>query len=274
MARIGLHLSSAGPLTALTGRARELGLECFQFFLGSPRVWKPKSPSAEERALFARSLKGFKVALHAPYLVNPATGKPELRRRSFERLLLELEFCEETGVDYLVVHPGRARDEKEGLKRAAAFFKALLNAVKPVKTLLLLENTAGARGDLGKSVEELAYLLEQLEAGLCVDTCHAFAYGYDLSSEEGLKQFKEALKRYGLLGRVRLVHANDSKTPLGSKRDRHEHVGRGYLGLKAFSLLLKDEPFGSLPFILETPKEDRMDEVNLNLLRKLREERP
>jgi len=274
MALIGLHLSSAGSLTLLPQRARSFQIKTFQFFLGSPRLWKPKSPTEEEKKLFKEELKEFVSVLHAPYLLNPASAEETLRKKTEERLLFELSFCEEVGVDFYNLHPGTAKGltEREALSLVLKTLSSVLERASLKKTVLLFENTAGQRGDLGKSLEELAFLIRELEGfrvGLCVDTCHAFAYGYDLSSEEGFKAFKGRLEELGLLDKVMVVHANDAKLPLRSRRDRHQHIGMGYMGLKAFELLLSDEHFSRLPFILETPKEGNMDEVNLKTLRDL-----
>jgi len=274
MALIGLHLSSAGPLPLLRERALSFGIKTFQFFLGSPRLWKLKSFTEEEKRAFAEGTEGFISVLHAPYLLNPATARKELREKTLKRLVEELRFCEEVGVNFYNLHPGTAKEtsEEKALGLILETLTAALERVKPERTVLLLENTAGQRGDLGKSLEELAFLIRGLEGfrvGLCIDTCHAFAYGYELSTEEGFKAFKGKLEELELLEKVMVIHANDAKLPLGSRRDRHQHIGKGHMGLKAFELLLSDEHFSRLPFILETPKEGDMDRVNLETLRGL-----
>jgi deoxyribonuclease-4 len=276
MALFGAHVSSAGSVLKTFERARELSAEVFQFFLGSPRSWRRGSVSKKLVSKFSEELESFggPVILHASYLINLATGDRQLRERSVKLVIEDLLFCEEAGVHYYNVHPGRCRssDPEEGIANVIASLEEILSKVDLKRTTLLIENTAGARGDVGKSLEELGRIVSwfgDCRIGVCIDTCHAFAYGYEINSEEGFRRFKEALKEKVGLERVKLIHANDSRMPLGSKRDRHHHIGKGYIGTQGFRNFLKDPHFSRLPYCIETPAEGDMDRVNLRVLREI-----
>ena len=212
--------------------------------------------------------------VHAPYLLNLASIDENLRRRSIDVFVEELKLCDELGIDFYNFHPGTAKSisDEEGIRRVIESLEMIFNEYTPRFTTVLFENTAGEKGDVGKNIEELAALLKVFDGvrvGVCIDTCHAFAYGYAINEERDFQEFKSALDDGVGLEKVMAVHANDSKTPLSSKKDRHYHIGMGYMGLKAFELFLKDDVFGNLPYYLETPKEDDWDKKNLQTLRSL-----
>ena len=275
MALFGAHVSSAGSILRTFERAKEIEAEVFQFFLRSPRVWGWKGVSKELVSEFRRRLSDFgnPVMVHAPYLLNLASPREDLRRRSVEVFLEELRTCDELGIDFYNFHPGTATgvSEEEGMKNILRSLDEIFSSYEPKNTTVLLENTAGERGDLGKSFEELSLILKSFRGvrmGICLDTCHAFAYGYEINTERGFSRFLREMEKVGLES-IKAVHANDSKFPLGSKRDRHEHIGEGFIGLKGFENLLRHEYLCTLPYFIETPKEGDMDRVNLERLRKI-----
>ncbi len=276
MPLFGAHVSSAGSILRTFERAKEIGADVFQFFLRSPRVWRWKGVSENTKKAFKEKLENFKnpVIVHAPYLLNLASPKEELRRRSMEVFLEELKFCDEVGIHYYNFHPGTATgiSDEEGLKNIINSLTEIFSEYEPKRTMVLLENTAGERGDLGKNFQELKIIMDALtgvKLGVCLDTCHAFAYGYEINIPEGFEKFKKEIENTVGLESIKAVHCNDSKVPLGARRDRHEHIGKGYIGLEGFRNFLKDEYFSRLPYYLETPKEDNMDVVNLRILREL-----
>ncbi len=276
MALFGAHVSSAGSILNTFERAREIGAEVFQFFLRSPRVWRWNGVSNQLVKEFSLRLKDFgkPVMVHAPYLLNLASPKEELRRRSVEVFVEELSFCDMAGIDFYNFHPGTAKgiDEDRALRNIILSLEEVLKRYEPKRTFVLLENTAGERGDMGKSFSELGRIISSfpgVRIGVCLDTCHAFAYGYEINTERGFSSFLLEIDRTVGLERIRAVHANDSKFPAGSRKDRHEHIGEGYIGFKGFENLLRHEHLGSLPYYIETPKVGDMDVVNLSRLRSL-----
>ncbi len=276
MALFGAHVSSAGSILKTFERIEEIKGEVFQFFLRSPRAWKGKRISESEIRNFFKKLKEFKnpVVVHAPYLLNLASADEKLRKKSVEVFIEELKISDKLGIHYYNFHPGTAKgiSEKEGIRNILKSLDEIFNEYVPSRTIILLENTAGERGDLGKSIEELGEIIsafKDMPLGVCIDTCHAFAYGYEINTEKGFEKFKLLIDRYIGLERIKIIHANDSKKPLGSRKDRHEHIGKGFIGLKGFENFLKDEYFSTLPYYLETPKEGNMDVVNLETLRRI-----
>ncbi len=276
MALFGAHVSSAGSILNTFDRAKDIGAEVFQFFLRSPRVWRWRGVSNELVNKFSERLREFgnPVMVHAPYLLNLASANEDLRRKSINVFLEELRFCDSVGIDFYNFHPGTAKgiDEETAMRNILSSLEEIFSRYEPCRTTVLLENTAGERGDMGKSFSELARIIDRfpgLRLGVCLDTCHAFAHGYEINTPEGFDRFLREVEETVGFERVMAVHANDSKVPLGAKRDRHEHIGDGYIGLDGFRNLLKHEHFGKLPYYIETPKTDDMDVVNLNRLREL-----
>jgi deoxyribonuclease-4 len=211
------------------------------------------------------------VFVHTSYLINVASMNPEVRERSAALLAEEMERADAIGADYVVLHPGSARDRK-GWPRSAAAIRMVLGG-RRFRAGLLLENTAGRRGDIAPGPEELGRLMDAaggLPAGLCLDTCHAFAAGYRLGEAREIERLGGEIERHVGTGAVRLVHLNDSRTPAGSRRDRHEHLGRGEIGLPALRRFLHHPSFAALPVVLETPVDDAGDDIrNLRTARRL-----
>jgi deoxyribonuclease-4 len=279
MPLLGAHESVAGGLHLAFERIAKVGGEALQIFTRNQRQWRPAELEANEIDLFTaahRQSGGMPVASHASYLVNLATGKEELLEKSVHNLALELKRSTQLGVPYVVLHPGSHGGDgiEVGLER---FTRGLDRAIErsDVDVRVLVETTAGQGTGLGNTFEELAYILGHSRfpdlLGVCVDTCHIFAAGYELRTPEGYQATIDALAGTVGLDKIHFFHLNDSKKGLGSRVDRHEHIGQGTIGLDGFKNLLNDERFAGLPMTLETPKSDSLDEDrhNLRLLRSL-----
>lgn len=268
----------AGGLHRAAERGRELGIRALQIFTKAPQRWAERAVSAGEAEAFRRAVEAAGivfVAAHDSYLINLASPDAALRRRSASAFRAELERCRLLGLDALVTHPGSATDgdRETALRRNAEAIVAALRESEG-ETRVLLETTAGSGTALGSRFEELAWLLEaapsdlQDRLGVCLDTAHVFAAGYDLVGE-----YEAVVERFdGAVGleRLRLLHLNDSRAPLGSRVDRHAHIGEGRIGEAPFAVLARDPRLRDVPRVLETPKgEDPVasDRRNLELLR-------
>jgi len=282
MPRFGAHLSIAGGVDCAVGRAREIGAECLQLFVKPPQQWRfqPLGEEAVERfRTEARAANLVPLVAHASYLLNLASPDEALYEKSKRTLLREWDRSGRLGLDYLVLHPGAhvGSGERAGLARIGRALDCLHRKRPDCKTQILLETTAGAGTQLCGRLEHLQHLLETCEAGdrmgACIDTCHLFVAGYDLRTQAAVEETVGRIDETIGLERVRVVHVNDAKGDLGSRRDRHEHIGRGRIGREGFRLLVNHAALSELPFILETPKRDarsrNMDPVNLRALRRL-----
>ena len=275
--RIGAHTSAAGGVHRAAEEAVAIGCNTVQVFTRSPRMWRGTAPSADSVARLAALRREHDLrplAVHGCYLTNLAAADPEVQRRSRESFRLEIDNARAIGADYLVIHPGSAK----GQTRPAAI-EVFAAAVAEVQrgfewgTLrLLLENTAGGGDTLGRSFEELAELSQAVGAlcdaplGFCIDTAHSFEAGYDITTERGLRDTVRSMHQCLGMANVRLFHANDSKTALGSNRDRHESIGDGYIGAEAFARILSHPRLRAKPFILETPFIDESHGENVRRL--------
>jgi deoxyribonuclease-4 len=257
---IGLHVSPAGGLPKAVERGVEKGCESIQIFAQSPRRWAPTNHSDESIAQFREDLAASpigSVVIHALYLSNAGTPDPELREKSLTAITHSLRVGDAIGAAGVVLHPGSAKDGHvgEALERCGDVFLEAL--AESESCPLLLEDTAGAGGTLGRSFDELKTLLEVSQGheriGFCLDSCHLLASGYDVRTEESLDAvLAEADAAFGL-ERLRCVHVNDSQTPLGSNRDRHAPLGTGEIGEVGIAALLSEPRFGGLPVIFEGP---------------------
>jgi deoxyribonuclease-4 len=255
---------------------KELGCATIQIFTKSANQWKAKELTSEDIEKFKQAQKEtgiIPVVGHDSYLINIASGDKELLQKSREALLLELTRSEKLGLSCLVMHPGSNPDEKEGIKRIADSLSWVHSKSKNYKTKICLETTAGQGSSIGYKFEQIAQIIdltqEDERLGVCYDTAHTFEAGYDIRDKKVYeKTFKLFNKIIGL-NRLKVIHMNDSKKDLGSRVDRHEHIGKGFIGLEAFKLILNDRRFEMVPKILETPKEEDMDEKNLATLRNL-----
>ncbi|MFN3739597.1 MAG: deoxyribonuclease IV [Thermodesulfovibrionales bacterium] len=272
MQRLGVHTSIAGGVHLSIERARALGANTLQIFSHSPRNWRRPEISYESVQRFKELRKIYEIEpvfVHSSYLINIASPDRNLRARSVKMLLWELEAAQILGADYLILHPGSSSiDVAEGRKRAKRVLREISEKGR-WKVRLLLENTAGERGDISSTVEDLAELLEAsqgIAGGICFDTCHAFQAGYELRKPEGIEKLVDKIHRFIGEDAVKLIHLNDSKKPLGFGVDRHEHIGKGKIGDEGFRILLSNPAFSNLPVILETPKKTERDDV-MNLRR-------
>jgi len=275
--KLGLHLSIAGTIDRAVDRAVERGCDTLQMFSRNPRGWRSEKLVFREVEGFRKKLKQsgiWPVIIHTPYLLNLASPKEDVYRKSVKALGDELRRAAELGVPYVVTHLGShlGHGKKEGFKRIIASVNNSFSEVDN-EVVLLLENTAGTRNSTGSSFEDIQYIASRIKdrerIGVCLDTAHAFAAGYDLVSrgavEHTLRRFDETIG----LKELKLVHLNDSKGGLGSRLDRHEHIGMGKIGERGFRNILKS-PLGRLPLILETPVDERRSDVeNLKVVREL-----
>jgi deoxyribonuclease-4 len=270
MVRVGCHVSIAGSVDRAVDRALERGCDTFQIFSSNPRGWKSRELKPEEIAAFTTKVRdaGLDPAVaHMPYLPNLATPKADVYRRSVETLARELCRCERLSIPYLVTHLGSHLGEgrEGGIERFIEGMDVALEEARGT-TVLLLENTAGTANSIGGTFEDIAEILEGSahgdRLGICFDTCHAFAAGYDLASEAGLEDTIEALDTHLGRERVKLIHLNDAKGECGSRLDRHEHIGLGAIGEEGFRRILHHPLFSALPLICETPVDDRRDDAD------------
>jgi deoxyribonuclease-4 len=280
---IGAHMSIAGGLAKAFQRIQSVGGECLQIFVKPNVQWQAGELSLEETAAFIaeRERTGIAPAVaHASYLLNLASSERDQRTKSILTLALELVRSARLGIEYLVLHPGSHRDagEKKGITWIAQGIDQALTKAEVPKVKILLETTAGSGSQLGCRLEQLRDMIglsrNPKKIGVCLDTCHIYAAGFDISTTQGYLNFFDSFQRLIGLNRLNCVHVNDSKTPLGSRVDRHEQIGLGHLGLKTFKHLLHDPHLNGLPFILETPKGEKegknWDAINIRKLKKLR----
>jgi len=279
MVLVGCHVSIAGSIDLAVGRARELGCDTFQIFSRNPRGWKAKDLDQGTADAFrtAVSASGLgPVVDHMPYLPNPASPDDEIYDKSVAALTGELRRCDLLGIPYLVTHLGhhRGAGTEAGQERVVAAINRALTDAGEDDVMLLLENTAGEKNSVGSTFADLSRIMDGIDAvekiGICFDTCHAFAAGYDLRTAEGIEvAFGEVDDLIGLR-HLRVVHLNDSKGDLGGGLDRHEHVGLGSIGEEGFWNILRHPGVRSLPLICETPVDERRDDVgNIAKVREL-----
>jgi deoxyribonuclease-4 len=256
---IGAHVSPAGGLAKSIERGTELGADAIQIFNQSPRMWRPTAYGEEDFAAFREAMKPSPikaVLIHAVYLLNCASDDAEIRAKSRASLIQSLRIGDGIGAAGVVLHPGSAKQGHvgEAIARAGQVISEALSETEGCP--LHLENTAGAGGTLGRSFEELAALLEAAgggkRLGICLDSCHLLASGYDVRTAAGLTTTLDEFKRKVGSGRLGSLHLNDSKTALGSNRDRHELVGQGELGERGCAAFLSEPRFERLPVVLET----------------------
>ncbi|MBW8059265.1 MAG: deoxyribonuclease IV [Solirubrobacterales bacterium] len=257
---IGAHVSTAGGLDKAIERGAEIGCESIQIFHQSPRMWRPTGYGEEDFAAFREAMEASPVeavAIHAVYLINCATKEAELRKKSLASLARALRIGDGIGAAGVVLHPGAQKGEPLGpsMKRAAKVIAAALKDSEGCP--LLLEQTAGHKGMLGRDFDQTAELIELAgggeRLGLCLDSCHLFVQGYDITDVAHLDQVLDEADRKVGLERLRCVHVNDAAAPLGSCRDRHANVGRGEMGKRGLAAFLSEPRFEGLPATLETP---------------------
>ncbi len=274
--RIGVHCSVSGGLHKAFDEADSLGINTFQIFTRNQRQWFPPPLSDDDIQEFHNRWKGskhiFPIFSHASYLINLASDDEKIRRRSINALIDEIKRASVLGLSYVVVHPGahKGAGVETGIENVIIAIEQVLRETDSSGVILLIENTAGQGTALASSLEELKKIIEPFDAdrvGIALDTCHLFASGYDIRTEQGVLDLVEKLKESELFSRLHVWHLNDSKHPLGSRKDRHEHIGKGHIGLEGFKVILN--LFPDLPKVIETPKVGNWDEKNLKTLKEL-----
>jgi deoxyribonuclease IV len=282
MPYFGAHMSAAGGTFKALEAAVKFGMTTCQLFTKNNNQWAGKVQTPDEVATFRKTLKasGLKFpTAHDSYLINLASPDEALWQKSVDAFTDELRRAEALGLSYLVMHPGAhmGTGEESGLERVAAGLDECHERCPKFKVKVLVELTAGQGTSLGYRFEHLATIFdlvtESRRLGVCLDTCHVFAAGYELGTREKYEATFREFDRIIGLKELKAFHLNDSKKPLGSRVDRHEHIGKGHLGLEPFRFLVNDPRFAELPMILETPKTDdddrEMDPVNLRVLHDL-----
>jgi deoxyribonuclease IV len=280
---IGAHMSIAGGPARVFQRIQAVGGECLQIFVKPNVQWKAGELSLEEVTDFLaeKERTGIgPVVAHASYLLNLASPEREQRNRSILTLALEMVRSARLGIEYLVLHPGSHREagEKKGIKWIAQGIDRALAQADVPEVKILLETMAGSGSQLGCRLEQLRDIIAQSQntkdMGICLDTCHIFAAGFNITDPHTYQDFFLSFQELIGLNRIKCVHINDSKTSLGSGVDRHQQIGLGHLGLETFQRLLNDPRLDGIPFILETPKgekgEKNWDAINIRNLKKLR----
>lgn len=283
VALLGAHVSAAGGLQHAIDRGLEMGCETIQIFTRNQMQWsvKPLSQPEIQAFLVARNAVNhtFPVLVHDSYLINLGSPEPEKLQKSRDSFLAEVDRCEQLGVDYLVFHPGAHL----GQVSEAACLDIIADSLNQVTRLrpgyrlkILIENTAGQGTNVGYRFEHIAYLLARLEEperfGVCLDTCHTLAAGYPLNSRQGYDTVMSEFDKIVGLQWIQAFHLNDAKKPLGSRLDRHEDIGRGFVGKDVFRCLVNDRRFANVPMVLETPGRDPDYQASLVLLKGFRHE--
>lgn len=277
---LGAHMSIAGGVHKAVERAMSIGCTALQLFVKNNTQWRGKPISDEDAATYKELISKARISpvvAHSTYLINLCAADMIFLRKSREAFRDELDRCERLGIAYLNVHPGShmGAGEEEGIKRIAESLNIVHDLTPGYRVKSVLESTAGQGTAIGYRFEHLRAIIDQVEdknrMAVCLDTCHLFAAGYDISAEEG---YNETFAEFdAVVGLERLVafHVNDSKRELGSRVDRHEHIGKGKIGKRGFKLLMNDQRFIRIPKILETPKGPDMKEdvMNMRTLRRL-----
>lgn len=272
---LGAHVSISGGYINALIEAKRLGIDAIQIFTKNQRFWQEKTVTIEEGKSFKAACKTYgvkQVFSHAIYLISMGSEDEVIVKKSNVSLAMELERCRVLGLTHTILHPGSAGKfpVNKAIERIGDNIKTVLKTTKGNPVKLLLENTAGQGTSIGGNIEYIADLIDYVKSprvGLCIDTCHAFAAGYDIRTKKGMEKFLNLIdKRIGF-EKLLCFHLNDSKGGLGSKLDRHAHIGEGLLGLEPFEVIMKNFPH--VPKVIETSKENDADKKNIKLLRKL-----
>jgi deoxyribonuclease-4 len=288
MPRLGAHVSIAGGLPLAVDRAAAVGCQTFQLFTKSVGQWRARPLPPDEIREFRRRVRArglAPVVAHASYLINLATSSPPLRSASLASLGEEVDRAEALGLMGVVLHPGAATTEapETAIRLVADGLAAVLDARPSGRTRILLEHTAGQGRTIGHRFEQIAEIVDRLDRpariGVCLDTCHLLAAGYDISTERGYSETIAAFDRIIGFRRLRLLHLNDSSRPCGSRVDRHAHIGQGFVGREGFRRIVNEPRLARVPMVIETPKAagrlgrpdrpDPFDRRNLRVLRRL-----
>jgi deoxyribonuclease-4 len=278
MRRLGVHTSITGGIELSLKRAKELGCSTVQIFSHNPRQWIIKEIPSDSIFRFKKIREDLDinpVFVHTSYLINLSSPNIDIVKKSIELLIKELDIADLIDADYVILHTGSASQDPEevGQKRAIEALKKI-SRKKKWKTKLLLENTAGERGDISSRIKDLAKIIDEtnspLIGGICIDTCHAFAAGYDIRDENGQLNLIKEIELYIGLNNLKLIHLNDSKKGYNTRVDRHEHIGIGSIGLKGLKGFINHPLLKDIPLILETPKKsDEDDKRNLAIVKRM-----
>jgi len=271
---IGVHISISKGISDSVLIAKKLGCSTMQIFSKNPRGWSAKELPKEEILNFKDNAKKYSikpVVIHTSYLINLSSNDKILYKKSINSFIEEIKRAEVLNVDYLNTHIGTSSYcfLKDGLNKVVDAITEILERTR-TRVYILLENTARAGNYIGGRFSDLVYIIKKVKSeniGITFDTCHAFAYGYNIRTKEGLRNILSEI--HCVIDKLKLIHANDSKFPLGSGIDRHEDIGKGYIGIEGFKVIVNNDYLRDLPFILETPKMSlRSDIKNLNTLKK------
>ncbi|MBS3920820.1 MAG: deoxyribonuclease IV [Deltaproteobacteria bacterium] len=276
--RFGFHISISGGFSKVVEKAKIRSCETIQFFSRNPRGWKYRPLDNNDVETFHTSLQSsglFPLFLHLPYLPNVASKESKFYSRSIDSIVTDLERAEQLGASYLIIHIGHRMESSEN-EAIEAVAQAINQAFDRARNsiILLLENTAGQGTEIGYEFSQIKKIIEGVEEkeriGICLDIAHAFEAGYDLSNKDGIERTLESFDQVIGLKRLHLLHLNDSKTPLGSRKDRHWHIGEGYIGLEGFRWLVNHPLLKHLPGIMETPRKDTVEDLkNMKVIRNL-----
>lgn len=275
--RLGVHVSISGGLEKAVLRAKELGCTALQIFSRNPRGWQTAPLKAQAIINFGHLISKEDIEpiiIHTPYLVNLASPEEQIYKKSIQALALDLHRARLLGANYVVTHMGssKGRSVEIGLRKVIQALKIALDLKSTVS--LLLENGAGGGWEIGSSFEQIKMIMEEVKAGsrlgVCFDSCHAFVAGYDFRSKERANELAKEIERTVGFENINLLHINDAAGDLGSHLDRHEHIGKGKIGIQGFNSLLAHPSFRGIPIILETPKKDLQDDRrNLKKIRQV-----
>jgi deoxyribonuclease-4 len=278
---LGLQVSTEGKIYEALQRAYKLGCNTMQIFSRNPQRWRDSPLAPEDIAEFNRRQERLKIRplfIHIPYLINLASPNPRLYKASINAYIEDILEAHTLGGDYIVTHMGSHKEtsERSGLKRLTQALNTILDSTKAVKVGILLENTAGSGSWLGYKFSHQREVIQGLNnrerVGLCLDTAHAYLAGYDIATKEGLGKMLDEIDKLVGVSLLKLIHLNDAKDKLNTHRDRHEHIGKGFIGLEGMKRIINHPKLRNAPFILETPKKSEEDDrINLQTVKSLRE---
>jgi len=276
---LGAHLSIGGGFWQAIARAHQIGANCLQIFTKSNRQWAAKKITNEDVEKFLEAQKNFKInkiIVHASYLINLASEKKDVQEKSIKALAHEISRCQLLQIPYLVLHPGSNPSENifEACQQIAKNINAAFKITPPKETMVLLETMAGQGTTIGKKFEDLAEIIKHVTSkkniGVCIDTCHIFAAGYEFDNEKSYKKLWKSFDEIIGLEKIKAIHINDSKKEFASCVDRHDHIGKGNIKTESFKLLMNDKKFNNIIKIIETPKSTddlKHDKENLDILK-------
>jgi len=277
---LGAHMSIAGGLEKAIHNGKKLGCKTIQIFTKNNTQWRSRpllENEVEKFVLISRNSNINPIFAHTSYLINLVSGNKTTSRKSYKSFIDEIQRAELLEIPYIVMHPGSTlgKSVKTGINIISDIFNKIFSEKKEDKLMICIETTAGQGSSIGYRFEQIAEIMEKIEKNhrfcVCLDTCHIFSAGYDIRNEKSYnKTMCESESVIGL-NRLKIIHMNDSKSELGSRINRHQHIGKGFIGLKAFELIMNDEKLKRIPKIIETPKGKslREDIINMNLLRSL-----